>query len=169
MKDQCSHDHALHTPSAHHTAVHTRLCDDLRVRGYSTRLQRCRVRKGLGNEPFSIGLWVGDKSTPNTRKSAFNSKTDDSKSTPEQLLVCPCCRKPLRYHQPLPTDAVQVFCRSVDCALAGDLPLPVWTVDEDVYAARPTLLVGTVDKFAQIVRRRRQRSCSAWAPELNRS
>ncbi|WP_170965809.1 helicase-related protein [Rhizobium sp. S9] len=109
--------------------------------------------RGLGDEPFSIGLWVGDKSTPNTRKSAFNSKTDDSKSTPEQLLACPCCRKPLRYHQPLPTDAVQIFCRSVDCALAGDLPLPVWTVDEDVYAARPTLLVGTVDKFAQIVRK----------------
>ncbi|WP_164833141.1 helicase-related protein [Sinorhizobium meliloti] len=109
--------------------------------------------RDLGNVPFSIGLWVGDKSTPNTRKSAFNSKTDDSKSTPEQLLACPCCRKSLHYHQPLPTDAVQIYCRSADCALAGELPLPVWTVDEDVYAARPTLLVGTVDKFAQIVRK----------------
>nr|WP_234915324.1 helicase-related protein [Rhizobium rhizogenes] len=111
--------------------------------------------KGLGNDPFSIGLWVGEKSTPNTRKSAFNSRTDDSKSTPEQLLACPCCRKPLTYHQPLPTDAVQIFCRSTSCVLSGSTPLPVWTVDEDVYATRPTLLVGTVDKFAQIVRKSR--------------
>ena len=29
----------------------------------------------------------------------------------------------------------------------------MWTVDEDVYDQRPTLLVGTIDKFAQIVRR----------------
>jgi hypothetical protein len=31
--------------------------------------------------------------------------------------------------------------------------LPVWTVDEGVYTERPTLLIGTVDKFAQLVRR----------------
>lgn len=110
---------------------------------------------GLGETPFSIGLWVGEKSTPNSRQSAFNSRTDFSKSSPEQLLDCPCCRKPLNYHQPLPTDPVQIYCRSVDCTLATDVPLPVWTVDDDVYAARPTLLVGTVDKFAQIVRNSR--------------
>ena len=33
--------------------------------------------------------------------------------------------------------------------------LPVFTVDEDVYDNRPTLLIGTVDKFAQIVREKR--------------
>ncbi|SOC45563.1 helicase-like protein [Rhizobium subbaraonis] len=110
---------------------------------------------GLGDEPFSIGLWVGENSTPNTRQSAFNSRTDDSRSSPEQLLECPCCRKALNYHQPLPADPVQIFCRTADCTLAGSTPLPVWTVDEDVYAARPTLLVGTIDKFAQIVRNSR--------------
>ncbi len=30
--------------------------------------------------------------------------------------------------------------------------LPVFTVDEDVYDNRPTLLIGTADKFAQVIR-----------------
>ncbi|RMH03810.1 MAG: DNA/RNA helicase, partial [Nitrospirae bacterium] len=32
---------------------------------------------------------------------------------------------------------------------------PIFTVDEDVYVHRPTLLIGTADKFAQIVREKR--------------
>ncbi|WP_064994689.1 helicase-related protein [Mesorhizobium sp. WSM1497] len=107
---------------------------------------------GLGVVPFSIGLWVGDKATPNTRQAAFDSRTDSSRSSPKQLLSCPCCRRPPAYRQPRPSDSVQIFCTSEGCLLSGSNPLPVWTVDEDVYAARPTLLIGTVDKFAQIVR-----------------
>ena len=30
--------------------------------------------------------------------------------------------------------------------------LPVWTVDEDVYREQPTLVIATVDKYAQITR-----------------
>ena len=32
--------------------------------------------------------------------------------------------------------------------------LPVWTVDDDIYRERPSLIIGTVDKFAQIVRKK---------------
>lgn len=40
------------------------------------------------------------------------------------------------------------------CLVAKSMAqLPVWTVDDDVYRAQPTLLIGTVDKFAQIVRK----------------
>jgi ATP-dependent helicase YprA (DUF1998 family) len=31
--------------------------------------------------------------------------------------------------------------------------MPVFTIDEVVYQRRPSLLIGTVDKFAQLVRR----------------
>jgi superfamily II DNA or RNA helicase len=31
--------------------------------------------------------------------------------------------------------------------------LPVWTIDEEIYRQTPSLLIGTVDKFAQIVRK----------------
>lgn len=106
----------------------------------------------LGNFPFGIGLWVGGDATPNTRQAAFDSLTDRSKSTPRQLIRCPCCSEKLIYNQPAPTDSIRIICPNKACLLSGD-PLPVWAVDEDVYAFRPTLLIGTIDKFAQIVRR----------------
>jgi len=108
--------------------------------------------EGLGSVPFSIGLWVGDGATPNTRAKAFASQTDNALSSPRQLGLCPCCGGKLDYDQPNASAPVLVYCRSTACDLS-DAPLPVWTVDEDVYAARPTLLIGTVDKFAQIVRK----------------
>lgn len=108
--------------------------------------------RGLGEAAFSIGLWVGERASPNKRSTAFESWTDPTKASPKQLLGCPSCRQTLDYVQQRPQDAVRVFCRNDSCLLSGDEPLPVWTVDEDVYAERPTLLIGTVDKFAQIVR-----------------
>lgn len=107
---------------------------------------------GLGDTPFSVGLWVGDKATPNTRQRAFDSWRDTSHASPRQLLACPCCQRPLTWSQQLPTDEVAARCTNDTCLLSEANALPVWTVDEDVYAARPTLLIGTVDKFAQIVR-----------------
>ncbi|WFU31427.1 helicase-related protein [Bradyrhizobium brasilense] len=106
----------------------------------------------LGNEPFSIGLWVGEGATPNRRQAAFDSQRDSSKSSPRQLASCPACGKGLNYVQHRPTDPVHVICETKGCLLSGPLPLPVWTVDQDIYEFRPTLLIGTVDKFAQIVR-----------------
>lgn len=107
----------------------------------------------LGKEQFGIGLWVGDGATPNTRQGAFDSASDTSKSSPRQLTKCPCCREKLSYEQPRPTDHVSVRCTNSSCLLADGQPLPVWVVDDDIYAFRPTLLIGTVDKFAQIVRK----------------
>lgn len=107
---------------------------------------------GLGAEPFSIGLWVGDSATPNRRRDAFASWRDPGMPSPRQLTHCPACRQPLDYRQAAETAPVEVWCTSRACVLA-EARLPVWTVDEDVYEIRPTLLIGTVDKFAQIVRR----------------
>jgi hypothetical protein len=106
----------------------------------------------LGSQPFGIGLWVGGDATPNTRQAAFDSLADRSKSSPRQLTKCPCCSEKLDYVQQQPTDAVSVSCANTSCILSG-WSLPVWAVDEDVYSFRPTLLIGTIDKFAQIVRR----------------
>ena len=49
--------------------------------------------------------------------------------------------------------------------------LPIWTIDEEVYRHTPSLLIGTVDKFAQIVRKLETRtlfglSTSHAAPDL---
>ncbi|MBR1247497.1 DNA/RNA helicase [Bradyrhizobium sp. AUGA SZCCT0169] len=105
----------------------------------------------LGAAPFAIGLWVGGDATPNDREKAFASRTDRTLSSPRQLTDCPCCHDPLEYTQVTSSDPVIVRCIKTTCTLHGD-SLPVWTVDEDIYLQQPTLLIGTVDKFAQIVR-----------------
>ncbi|GAA4783876.1 helicase-related protein [Lysobacter hankyongensis] len=105
----------------------------------------------LGKTPFSLGLWVGGDATPNSRKIAFDNKGDVFKPQARQLTKCPCCNADLDYVQRRDTDPVVVECRTSACALSK-APLPVFTVDEDIYEQRPTMLLGTVDKFAQIVR-----------------
>lgn len=107
----------------------------------------------LGEVPFSIGLWVGGDATPNKRRDAWAARTDPQKPTAAQLVDCPACHHRLDYVQARAADPVTAYCRTSSCALHGFI-LPVWAVDEDVYVTRPTLLIGTVDKFAQIVRQK---------------
>lgn len=105
-----------------------------------------------GKHAFSIGLWVGGDASPNRLVDSFASLNGAREvSSPKQLKTCPACHQLLRWRQAAPESPVIVSCETGDCVLTG--PLPVWTVDEDVYRERPTLLIGTVDKFAQIVRR----------------
>ncbi|NHF65987.1 DNA/RNA helicase [Xanthomonas hortorum] len=106
----------------------------------------------LGRTPFSLGLWVGGDATPNTRKDAFDNRGDPFKPSARQLTKCPCCGVDLDYLQRRPTDPVVIRCHSAGCALSN-APIPVFAVDEDIYQQRPTMLIGTIDKFAQIVRK----------------
>ena len=50
------------------------------------------------------------------------------------------------YRQRSNPKRVEFFCDDPGCDFRGGLPLHV--VDQAIYAARPTLLIGTVDKFA---------------------
>jgi len=105
-----------------------------------------------GDEPFSIGLWVGGDATPNTLSKAWLSLQGSREvSSPKQLALCPVCQNTIRWTQATVTSPVIPLCETKGCLAEGQLH--VWTVDEDVYRVRPTLIVGTVDKFAQIVRR----------------
>lgn len=109
-------------------------------------------RDELGTRPFSIGLWVGGDATPNSRSISYQALQGARECpSPAQVAACPSCTKKLRWRQEQPRDAVTAECLTSGCVLNG--PLPIWTVDEDIYHERPTLLLGTVDKFAQIVRR----------------
>lgn len=96
--------------------------------------------------PISIGLWVGRSTTPNLRSEV------DKESSPAQIEGCPVCGSHLEWKLNRRENRVHARCLQTDC-IAGDAygPLPFWTVDEDIYAELPTLLLGTVDKFAQIV------------------
>lgn len=102
------------------------------------------------SKELSIGLWIGKESTPNSRADARTAllSSDISKSDPRQLLICPCCRSSLNWEF-IRDRPVQPECANSSCSLYG--PLPVYTVDEDIYNIRPSVVLGTSDKFVQIV------------------
>ncbi len=113
-------------------------------------------RPELGSTPFSIGLWVGGEAVPNrVVDAAVALGGAPDQPTPKQLVQCPACRKQLTWEHDEQAGAIHVRCKNEECLLFDpEVPLPVWTVDEDVYRIRPTLLIGTIDKYAQIVRRK---------------
>jgi hypothetical protein len=113
------------------------------------------IRRGhrdtLGETPFSIGLWLGEKATPNDFKQALREAGQQGGATAEQLLMCPCCKGPLEWNYDEGAESVTPYCTSRDCPLGQAFgQWPVYTVDSDIYRSRPTLLIGTVDKFAML-------------------
>lgn len=123
----------------------------------------------LGDEPFSIGLWVGGASTPNdnaTARSQFNGLTR-SKFEPYNFIVmkCPCCGAQIGKIENVSRDdkvkikglkkedgkngKILFECENSSCEYYGST-LPLTVVDEYIYETPPTLLLGTVDKFAML-------------------
>jgi len=117
----------------------------------------------LGDEPFSIGLWVGRGATPNSIADARTTMSRDENPTARQLTSCPCCGGRLTwgvYARRGEKERARAQCTESTCGLAKDDSghLPIWTVDDDIYAARPSVIIGTADKFTQIVRKPSQTS-----------
>lgn len=119
-----------------------------------------RERTDLGTAPISIGLYVGDEATPNRLKDARDAlekerQGEKPRSTPVQLLSCPVCGGALtnaNYRLAMDESDVEIRCSSASCDMYGE-PLPITTCDEAIYKKLPSLLIGTVDKFAQLPRR----------------
>ncbi|WP_160115943.1 helicase-related protein [Candidatus Halocynthiibacter alkanivorans] len=116
----------------------------------------------LGDEPISIGMWVGTSLTPNRRKDACTKlkslKTKPYQSNPFQILHCPWCRTDLTennfqgYRQvvnKVGEKTVCFQCLEPSCEF-HDKNLPIFVIDDDIYDTPPTLVIGTVDKFAQL-------------------
>jgi len=116
----------------------------------------------LGSEPVTIGLWVGQSLTPTWREDAVkaaNALANKQKpaENPFQLLKCPWCGTELDNRDrlgylPHPNPKTIIFvCPESRCPFSTrGKRLPVLVIDEDVYASPPTLLIGTVDKFAML-------------------
>jgi hypothetical protein len=119
-----------------------------------------------GNEPFRIGLWVGERSTPNyTAQSEEFVKQLRGRSqlgrsgSPHQLTNCPWCGSRIDPGKHIQVDSVEkgkgqtlTFCGDAlgRCLFSRGDGLPVVVVDEEIYRRLPTLLIATVDKFAQM-------------------
>jgi hypothetical protein len=117
---------------------------------------------GLGDRPFSVGLWVGGASTPNKRQHALTKLSQLKKasaSNPFLLTRCPWCgaqmgpldnngrnRHILGYKKI--DNTVRYACPDRGCKFSNRLPVVV--IDEDIYENPPSLIIGTVDKFASL-------------------
>ncbi|MFA1546488.1 helicase-related protein [Actinomadura chokoriensis] len=110
---------------------------------------------------ISIGMWVGEASTPNSLSTAKTSLRKLARGeqiqekNPVQVRACPWCGTELDHRKySISKDRLVIACRTSSCFYASGLPVHV--VDETIYEARPTLIIATADKFAGI----------AWNPKI---
>jgi hypothetical protein len=119
-----------------------------------------------GIEPFTLGLWVGQKVTPNTTEessTAIENERDKhygTGSTPAQLTSCPWCGAEISATRDIIVDKeigrTFIYCSDKygRCVFsktkAEGSGLPVLVVDEEIYHHPPSMLIATVDKFAMM-------------------
>ena len=151
-----------------------------RASSLACAMEIIRLRESdLGKQEFSIGIWLGGDSTPNRRDEAVRSLSNFNRSDKFErykfvLLRCPWCSAQLG---PLPksqvlgkrpqgssliaglltgsvpeagiTSKTVIFrCPDLNCEFSARIP--VYVIDEDIYEARPSIIVATVDKFARL-------------------
>jgi hypothetical protein len=123
----------------------------------------------LGDAPFTLGLWVGEASSPNkytseknAGKGSFELYSDmleeDKPENPFQLQQCPWCGTKIipdtrtndkaDFGVRVTQTSFVFYCPSSTCELHERIPVTV--VDEDIYANPPSFIIGTVDKFARL-------------------
>lgn len=115
----------------------------------------------LGATRISAGLWVGQSVTPNdntSAKASLSKLQKDGKPNQFVLITCPWCGAEFG-----PVDFANAYqakgyrrvgpsvifrCEDPDCDFTSDSGLPLLVIDEAIYHERPTLVIGTADKFA---------------------
>ena len=131
----------------------------------------------LGKNPISIGLWIGGTHTPNTNDKAnehlqklrnvsayYYVRNEKERHNKFQVLKCPWCGTKLVKDDKEKRLVGQwgyamggkgkigkhfyMFCPHEECDFTKRLPIQI--VDEELYQTPPTLLFGTVDKFAML-------------------
>ncbi len=137
-------------------------------------LRRKNSNLNLGIETISIGMWVGKSTTPNhtdelkaSNHNKFSQFITDAGSVqpgteleklqnmnPFPIAYCPWCGCKLL------TESTGVLsgyfrtgelkCQNIHCNFSDNNGLPIHYIDSAIYDNQPTLLFGTVDKFANI-------------------
>ena len=134
--------------------------------------------QNLGTTRITIGLWVGEL-TPNKRSDSNRNnpgatqqyarmETGQQDENPFIVLKCPWCGAQMGLIKETKTNDVKGYkrrgnpatiiyqCDNPECDFSKtNYNLPLCVIDEDIYDNPPTLLIGTVDKFAMLT----------WKPE----
>ncbi len=123
-------------------------------------LMRREQPKLLGDEPVTLGLWVGGALSPNRfedAKQLLEQAIENRETQPPSLLVlekCPWCESPLDLRKGFDAGDQHFHfrCTNRDCAfgVSDDGLLPCNVVDSALYKTPPTLLLATIDKFARL-------------------
>lgn len=125
----------------------------------------------LGKEPITIGLWIGGDHTPNSNKeatddlkelgnsNAYSVRIIKEKYNKFQVLKCPWCGTKMvmdakddqlvgAWGYLMERGHFSMHCPHEECHFNYRLPIQI--IDEELYNTPPTLLFGTVDKFAML-------------------
>ena len=121
-------------------------------------LLRRRDPARLGEAPIDIGIWVGREISPNgfhqARKLVAKIRGGNAEARYGMLLErCPWCGSPFDALHGYGAEEEDFWFRCVEeeCDFgAAKLPLPCNVVDEALYRRPPSLLIGTIDKFARV-------------------
>ncbi len=125
----------------------------------------------LGETPFTIGLWVGNRVAPGTTDESAKAikdirdpeKFNAGSSSPAQLTSCPWCGEDIDpgKHIEVNKDKLQtaIYCgdKKARCefskgksARLAHPGIPALVVDEEIYHRPPSMMIATVDKFAMM-------------------
>lgn len=126
----------------------------------------------LGKEPITIGLWIGSTHIPNRNEDAkyhlekllnvrehYYVRSEKDRHNKFQVLKCPWCGTKLvkddkdkklvgKWGYSMRGNRFYMFCPQEECDFTSRLPIQI--IDEELYLNPPTLLFGTVDKFAML-------------------
>lgn len=126
----------------------------------------------LGKTPITIGLWIGGTHIPNKNDVAekhldklndvsnpSSLKYEKERHNKFQVLKCPWCGTKMvkdtkgnrltgHWGYAMSSHHFYMFCPHEDCDFTQRLPIQI--IDEELYRHPPTLLFGTVDKFAMM-------------------
>lgn len=129
----------------------------------AAELIRQKTYPKYGKEPISIGFWVGGGVTPNKFDELVEKadKPGEAKRKRnllyKQLLTCPFCGKPLtedEFYIDPDRKSAAIYCADRNCMFykykQNRIRIPVYLVDEEIYAKCPTIILSTVDKFARL-------------------
>ncbi|GIF43022.1 helicase-related protein [Actinoplanes xinjiangensis] len=121
-------------------------------------MERLRQQQDdMPGDEISIGMWVGRSATPNHLEDAeaalkkLRAGNTLATENPVQLRRCAWCGVDIdafNYSVDHTAGRLIVACGNTGCFFESGLP--VHLIDAAVYRHRPTLIIATVDKFAQM-------------------
>ena len=154
------------------TRAATLICACEYIRQDSEARRNIYPKYPLGKEPITIGLWIGGTHIPNRNEDAkyhleklqnvreyYYVRSEKDRHNKFQVLKCPWCGTKLvkddkdrkligKWGYNMRDKHFYMFCPHEDCDFTTRLPIQI--IDDELYRNPPTLLFGTVDKFAMM-------------------